>query len=149
PARGGKPPLLVSAATERGADGNYGALRLWDVGTGKLLAQRNDLPARKIQPGLAVWHTGPGPTQVRVAVAWPEEDDAKPCALRLWGPGPGDNPRRSWGADRLTRTVALLGQGRQGVSVLTGGYEAPAGRLGAWRLSADPDAAADFSAPVT
>jgi WD40 repeat protein len=149
PARKDKPPLLVSAATERDGERRYGGLRLWDAAAGKLLAERNDLPARVTRPGLAAWHTGPGPTQVRVAVAWPEADDKKPCALRLWAPGPGDDPRQGWEADRLTRTVALLGERGGAADLLAGGYEAPFGRLGAWRLSADRSAEARFSAPVT
>src|SRR5438093_781279 len=78
PAAKGKPPLLVSAATERDGARRFGGLRLWDAAAGKALAERTDLPAKAARPGLAVWHTGPGATEVRVAVAWPEEDATGP-----------------------------------------------------------------------
>src|SRR6516164_1717574 len=90
PGQQGKPPLLVSAATERDGDRRFGGLRLWDVaGGGPSLAERTDLPAREARPGLAVWHTGPGQAQVRVAVAWREEAAAGESYLRLWDPDAG------------------------------------------------------------
>src|SRR5438105_11628108 len=57
PSSKGKPPLLVSAATEREGIRRFGGLRVWDVAAGKVLAERTDLPARATRPGLAVWHT--------------------------------------------------------------------------------------------
>ena len=90
PARPNKPALLASTATERDGANRYGGLRLWNVETGKLLAERHDLPAvLEPPPGLVVWHTGPKPEQVRVAVAWPEEDRRKKVSLRVWNPAPG------------------------------------------------------------
>ncbi len=143
PAAAGKPPLLVSAATERDGGREFGGLRLWDVAAGKSLAERDDLPALKTRPGLAVWHTGPGATAVRVVVAWPDAEDATPGSLQLWDPAPGADPMQKWKADGFPVTAALLG--RDGGRVLTGG-SSPAGRRGrlqAWDFSPDRDTRAD------
>jgi WD40 repeat protein len=155
PASKGKPPLLVSAATERDGTRRFGGLRLWDVATGKVVAECPDLPAMVarpglgIRPGLAVWNTGPEMSQVRVAVAWPEEDDKKPSYLRLWDTSPGVDPLRGWEDDRFTQTVALLGQ-NDGATLLTGGYasRSRSGRLRVWHLSAGPKIRAEWGAEV-
>ena len=145
PGQQGKPPLLVSAATERDGDRRFGGLRLWDVaGGGPSLAERTDLPAREARPGLAVWHTGPGPAQVRVAVAWREEAAAGESYLRLWDPDAG--ARQEWEADPFTQTAALVPQD-DGARVLTGGLGPNSdGRLRVWRFSADRKARAVFGA---
>jgi WD40 repeat protein len=147
PASNGKPLLLVSAASERSGARHFGGLRLWDVTAGKVLAERTDLPATADRPGLAVWHSGPETTQVRVAVAWPEEDAAKPSYLRVWDTHPGAEALQGWEDDRSTRTVALLGQDN-GVNLLTGGFTAEFGRLRVWQLSADRKIRSQWGAEV-
>src|SRR5207302_2886297 len=87
PTRPDKPPLLVSAALEKKDGKPAGVLRLWDAAAGKELARRDGLPGSPERIGLAVWHTGPQPRQVRVAVSWPEKQTAeKPVegTFRLW-----------------------------------------------------------------
>jgi WD40 repeat protein len=145
PASKGKPPLLVSAAKERRGGRQFAGLRLWDVESGQALAARTDLPATADRPGLAIWHTGSGSTQIRVAVAWPEEDSQQ-TYFRLWDTEAG--PLQGWQANRFTRTVALLGQ-EGGTSVLTGGLGPDnAGRLRVWQLSPDRQTLARFGAEV-
>jgi WD40 repeat protein len=150
------PPLLISAATERDGAKRFGGLRLWNVAAGTLLAERNDLPAKVTRPGLAGWRTGPGPNQVRVAVAWPEarpktetpaERLKNPDYLYLWDPASADKPIRYWQADYFTQTAALIGHDA-GAKVLTGGF-AGAGRLVAWQFSADQDVRVDLAAGAT
>jgi WD40 repeat protein len=139
PAAAGKPPLLVSAAVEREGGKVFGGMRLWDVASGKSLADCEDLPPRKTRPGLAVWRAGEGAAAVRVAVAWPEAGNAGPDYLRLWDAAAGAAPRK-WNADRFTMTAALLRQDG-GAKVLTGGLDpANHGRLRAWSFGADQDA---------
>ncbi len=146
PARDGKPPLLVSAATERDGARRFGGLRLWDVAAGRSLAERNDLPAKDEPAGLAVWHTGPGATEVRVAVAWREAGRAKESYFRLWSPAAG--ALQEWEGDPYTQTAALLGQEDGAATVLTGGLGENGGRLLRWRLSADRKAGADFGPSI-
>ncbi len=134
PSAPGKPPLLVSAATNLNVKQPSCSLCLWDVVGGKRLAERLDMPRKVARPGLAVWHTGPGLLQVRVAVAWPEESDKK-SYLRLWDPSPNADPLQRWKADDFTRTAVLAG--RDGV--LVGGIGPSAGRLTLWHFSADRD----------
>jgi WD40 repeat protein len=152
PASKGKPPLLVSAATERTLDPDshkewrFGGVRLWDVATGKMVGRgRSDLPATEIPPGLAVWHTGPGIDQVRVALAWQEEAGKKP-SLYVWDPG-YENSLYGFRADPRTATGAWLGS-EGGAHIVTGGL-GPPGRLQVWRLSGkqEPTAADLFQVP--
>jgi WD40 repeat protein len=148
PARQGKAPLLVSAASERDGEHHFGGLRLWDAAAGKLLAERTDLPAKPGRPGLAVWQTGPAATQVRVAVAWPEENN-KQSYFRLWDAGPNAEPLQVWKENRFTRTAVLLGEDG-GASVLTAGLGPDdAGRLRIWRLSADRQTIARFGTEIS
>ena len=107
-------PVIVAAAREWAADGKrVGAVRVFDVTTGKEVAARADLPVTAVFPGLAVWPAGKG---VRVAVAWPNPGTAagkllvwdtttnqsqtfddgafnRALALRL---GPDGSPRELW-----------------------------------------------------
>src|SRR5262245_5968327 len=145
PATKGKPPLLVSAASERDGGRRFGGLRLWDAATGKLLAARTNLPGNATRPGLAIWHTGREATQVRVAVAWPEEDTAKEGSLRLWDPDA--DSLRAWENDRFGRTAVLLGLAG-GADVLAGGFGPDAGRLRVWHFSADRPTRVSLGAEV-
>src|SRR5581483_1799988 len=99
------------------------------------------------RPGLAVWHTGAGATDVRVAVAWPEGDAGKPGRLRLWDASAA-NRLQGWDGDLFLQTAALLGQDG-GASVLTGGFGGGSGRLGVWSVSADREASGSFEARAT
>jgi WD40 repeat protein len=139
PARSGKPPLLVSTANERAGAKTYGAVRLWDAESGKLLAQRNDLPTRvEPPPGLVVWHSGNRPTEVRVAIAWPMDDDLKPVSLRIWKPDlAATEPMDTETADLFARPLALLEKDGKAI-VLVGGLGPDQGRLRMWRLGAEP-----------
>jgi len=75
PDRAGKSPMLVATARERD---DLGTVRLWDIIQGKSVDGFGGLPNPMTRPGLAAWHTGAGPRQVRVAIAW---GDGK---LRVW-----------------------------------------------------------------
>jgi WD40 repeat protein len=136
--RQGKPPLLVSAATEREGNRRFGGLRLWDITAGMSLAERNDLPTTATRPGLAIWHTGAKPDEVRVAVAWPEEDPKKQSYFRLWDPSIRGDNLSGWECDPYTMTTALLRQG-DGVEVLMGGLGRSSGRLRTWHFGPDRD----------
>src|SRR5439155_451301 len=73
----GRPPALVSAGRDwvEKKQGYTGAVRLWDLTRDAAkdtpVAEFAALPdpVSKL-PGLAAWRTGPGPKQVRVALAW-------------------------------------------------------------------------------
>jgi WD40 repeat protein len=144
PQRKGKPPLLVSAATERDGARRFGGLRIWNINTGKSLASRTDLPARAVPPGLAVWHTGAEPTQLRAAVAWPEENPKDDPLFRLWSPS-ADRPLQAWTADRFTQTAALLSPDG---NVLVGGFGPTGGRLRTWKFGPETPAAPEVSTVV-
>ncbi len=138
-----KSPILASTATEREGARRYGGLRLWDVMSGKQLAELTDLPARpEPPPGLVAWHTGPKPEDVRVAVAWPADKDADKVSLRIWDPSaPAAKRISAYEADRFSRPLALLGT--QGTPrLLIGGLKSEAGqpeqgRLQIWALGSD------------
>jgi WD40 repeat protein len=101
----GQPPLLVSAAAEVIDGKEVGTVRLWNVESDEPavsavtdLQIREDVLQAMWRPGLAVWRTGDGPKQVRVAIVWNDE------YLRLWNAeqaGPwrtkivGANPKRT------------------------------------------------------
>src|SRR5581483_1718402 len=83
-------PVLVAASLEWVAkDRQVGAVRVFDVTTGKELDARTDLPAAEVFPGLAAWPAGQG---VRVAVAWPNRATERgklpdPGELLVWDVG--------------------------------------------------------------
>jgi WD40 repeat protein len=147
-----KAPVLVSAATEYDGDRDVGGLRLWDVAAGKPftdtpLAKYTGLPVEKdARPGLAIWHTGPGAKQIRVAVAW-REKNPEHSYIRLWDPST-DAPPGQVKADTRTRTAVLLSQGPE-PSVLTGGLGPDGeGRLGAWQFNSERPGEVSYSTPV-
>ena len=94
-----------------------------------MLAEHNkNLPVIPGQPGLAVWRTGPGPLQIRVAVTWPVQQPRKlPLTndvLYVWEVDKGRLPARE--SDPFTQTVQRLTQDGK---ILTGGFEVkPGGR---------------------
>jgi WD40 repeat protein len=112
----GAPPVLVSGGREWDMDKReyYGAVRVWDVTTGNLLATS---PVALPDPvarltGLAVRRIGPGARQLLVAIAW---GDGK---LRLWDLT--TNTLREAADGRMNDTIAFLpGQPK----LLTGSYE--------------------------
>ncbi len=81
PAYDGKPPLLVSTGYKEEADESkdVGQVRVWDVSTGKSVADRTVQPKNpSLRPGLAVRHTGKELDQVVVALAWFDK------VIRFW-----------------------------------------------------------------
>src|SRR5207248_1846538 len=74
PSRNGKSPLLVSAAVEPMGKPNEfeGQVRLWDVTKDEpLLAKKTIDTKNPLETvGLTAWHTGAGPKDVAVALAW-------------------------------------------------------------------------------
>jgi WD40 repeat protein len=146
PERPGKPPLLVSAAVERGRGTPSGSVRLWDVEKGgEALAVLEKLPARPEGPGLAVWHTGDGNKDVRVAIAWPETDpDAKEGDLRLWDAAvEGKGRLQAWASGPWNTTAAFLGFEGDEPRVLAGSVrkfgDTVTGGLRVLRFSRDRD----------
>lgn len=68
-----KAPQLISAARDWDKDQNQfvGEAKLWTLeGSGAELAAVSGLPSKDLRPGIAAWHTGAEPKQVRVALAW-------------------------------------------------------------------------------
>jgi WD40 repeat protein len=88
PTRPGKSPVLASVGQERDGLGHAGTVRLWDIKKGPDAVQIGVLPKLPdpdaTRPGVAVWHTGDQPKQVRVALSWPVKDTNKPGTLYLW-----------------------------------------------------------------
>jgi WD40 repeat protein len=148
PARADKPTLLASTANEREGARTHGDVRLWNVDTGKVLAERSDLPSRvEPPPGLTVWHTGNRPEEVRVAVGWPEENDKEKVQLRIWKPELRTNESmETIPADRYTRPLAMLEQSGT-TRLLAGGLGTKQGVLKAWEIDkkAPPDTVAEFA----
>jgi WD40 repeat protein len=114
----GAPARLVSAARERES---VGAVRVWDVEQGKELRGLGNLPDPRAHPGLTAWSSGPGPAQIRVAIAWGDG------SFRLWDL---DNNRLARADDgRFNTTLVGLG----GARLLTGSLRRPQGRLTSWQ----------------
>jgi WD40 repeat protein len=147
----GKPAILASTALEvdpADAKKRVGVIRVWNVETGKELDWGGDQPTRWIFPGLAVWHTGPNPKDVRVAYAW---GDGK---LRAWDLGNGffDPPDglddSAWdSADQLNQNNTLIkvpGKDR----IFTGSYDGKQGRIREWDATSGRSPKADNQALV-
>jgi WD40 repeat protein len=135
PAFAGKPAILASTALEvdpTDVKKRVGVIRVWNVETGKELAAGGAQPTRWIFPGVAVWHTGPKPKDVRVAYAW---GDGK---LRVWDLGKGFWDRQDglddgkWDErDQLNQNLTLAkapGKDR----IFTGSYDGKQGQIRAW-----------------
>lgn len=155
PGREGKPPLLVSAAQEYDERDrkDYGVLALWDVTSAR---DQNPLvrrwvgigvpPGPVVTPGLAPWHTGPGLTDLRVAIAWRGD------RLRVWDVAHGEDGL--WSAADGADNDTVIGLGKPG-SLLTGSHADGFGRLQFWageeapssdgepRIALPPDAETD------
>lgn len=123
PRQDGKPPLLVSAAQEWDGKQLIGSLRLWDVAAGKQVARTpQPLPnPGGIAPGLALRHTGAGPRQAQVSIAWMDG------TFRVWDVAQ-DELAAVPAEGRNNRTAAYLGDPRL---VLTG----QTGRLRVWNVT--------------
>lgn len=81
PVATGKTAVLVSAGQEWDAGKNVftASVRAWDVAkTGYLGGVM--LPDVTMRPGIAPWHSGKGPKQLRVGIAWGDKTEA----LRVW-----------------------------------------------------------------
>lgn len=129
----GKAPVLVSAAKEWDEEQSkdVGAVRIWDVDAGKELADGiwglPDPEKPTIRPGLAVWHTGKGPKQLRVALAWEDQ------WLRLWEVDRANE--RLWklqeGGKNNNTAAYLSNQGK----LLTSSFRADSGQMHVWDVS--------------
>ncbi|HEX3728042.1 MAG TPA: WD40 repeat domain-containing protein, partial [Pirellulales bacterium] len=82
PPRVNKPAMLVSAGRERaaGAQGFSGAVRAWNVERAQQIGSVALPDVAGLRPSVAAWHTGPGPLQLRVAIAWGDANHM----LRVW-----------------------------------------------------------------
>ncbi len=82
PAYAGKPLVVVSAGRERseGKAPFAGAVRAWDAASAEYLGGVMLPDVGDMRPGIAAWHTGASPKQVRVAVAWGDNVES----LRIW-----------------------------------------------------------------
>jgi WD40 repeat protein len=141
----GKPPLLVSTAHE--LDANHveaGTLRLWDVAKGELLETAGGQPSRLTHPGLALWHTGDGRKQVRVACAW---GDGK---LRLWDVGSNDLWTEDDGEDHeRNHNITLAHLPGPGLArLVTGSFQKWNGRLQFWNVPPGEGPQPDRHGPV-
>ncbi|QDV33987.1 WD40 repeat domain-containing protein [Tautonia plasticadhaerens] len=124
----GGPPALVSVAREGDPGGDLGALRLWDLGSGEELASVAVDPLNI--PALAAWRSGPGPRQVRAALA---SDDG---TLRIWDPGAAPDRLVAVADGRFNRAVSRDDRADR---LVTGSFDAAtnSGRLRTWSLGAD------------
>jgi WD40 repeat protein len=145
PTHPGKPPLLISAGRERaeksGADG--GVVRLWDVAKGAELGKLANLPLGSVRPGLAAWHTGPQTKQLRVAIAWYDDQ------LRVWDVERGAaQPWAASDAKYNNNVVYVPDRGK----LLTGGLswtpQLRSGRLQLWDVAAGQAPRADTQGTV-
>jgi WD40 repeat protein len=120
----GHPLLLVSAANEWDfKEGRFtGGLRLWDVGRGETLAElRRRLDPKWLEsylPSLAVWRTGPGAAEVRVAVAYGDQ------RLREW-----DAARDGLAVQERPDAVFSVALAAPRGELLVGSFRQPDGRL--------------------
>ena len=144
PTRPDKPPLLVSAAHDRDRNGE---VRLWDVTAQQTLRTHGDLPGPvkfKTRPAIAVWHTGAGPTQVRVAIAWWAGEFGKDQGILHCWDAATNEPFHTVTDGAVNDTLVLL----PGASELLSGSvrlpiagrraEAPEGQLSVWRIDQGP-----------
>ncbi|MCI0461678.1 MAG: WD40 repeat domain-containing protein [Gemmataceae bacterium] len=140
PKRQGKVPLLISAA--RGWDPNTGKdtgeVLVWDLKAEKPRATLLDLPRQtdRPRPVLAAWHTGDGPNQLRVAIAWGDERTVggkdRRGLLRLWDLERAGEPPAIADEGRDNSALALLpGSNR----LLTGSFDVNVGRLQFWDVT--------------
>lgn len=128
PTAGGGPPMLVSVAREGDPDEDLGALRLWDLGSGEEVASVAVEPLNI--PSLAAWRSGPGPRQVRAALA---TDDG---TLRIWDPSEAPGRLLALPDGRFNRPVCWDDETAR---LVTGSFD-PAtnsGQLRTWSLGAD------------
>lgn len=128
-AEAGQVPRLVAAGREMlgGVQAPVGTVRLWDVEKAEALAAHTELPdplQTETRPGLAAWATGPGPRDVRVALA------AGDGSLRVWDAAAGTLLRAPDGEKRQNKGVVL----RSGPDGLwTSSYRAGRAHLQSWQ----------------
>src|SRR5262249_22047314 len=133
PAQRGKPLFLASAGRDWDRNNKQwkASVRLWDVHRLSQVSQTQfDLPPKrlKIPPGLAIWHTGTGPRDARIAIAW--EDGV----LRIWNASRSDQlwQERANNGSNNNNSVAHIA--KTGL-LLTGRFFNRDGRLEAWDIS--------------
>ncbi len=128
PQQAGKPPVLVSAAEEYIKGDFAGAVRVWNLEQPeKSISALGGLPSPQgRRPGLSVWHSGPNPDDVRVAIAWGDNNREKQTGtFRVW-----DAAQKTWSV-RDTNPHALTVAAVPERNVL---LTAVAGDIGAWPL---------------
>jgi WD40 repeat protein len=121
----GRSPTLLSAARERD---DLGVVRLWDVEkAGPLdraeIALDPKLSSPQTPPGLSSWRTGPGPAQIRVAIAWRDGQ------FRLWDVEHDGGRPATIPDGRFNSTVAPFAPSWP----LTGSLRGGQGRLTLWQ----------------
>jgi WD40 repeat protein len=117
-------PVLVTAGIEWNAKGEYfGAIRVFDVESGKERASRADLPNSVVPPTLAAFATGPGNKGLRVVVAW-DADDGKRGKLLVWDDPGAPGAKTAWHDDGKFNSTLAVRWGKTGAveELVTGGY---------------------------
>lgn len=125
PAREGKPPILVSAAREWDGKKYAGAIRVWNAVDGKEIDNIGQQSSEATRPGLAVWHTGNGLKDVRVAFAWSDGQ------ISLWDVGQDQFWKKEDGKYNIALAY-LSGQGKLVSGCFTGREQGNLGRVRLW-----------------
>ncbi|HUG90281.1 MAG TPA: hypothetical protein VML55_05585 [Planctomycetaceae bacterium] len=145
PDQPGKPPLLISAAREESSGDPTGSVRVWNVETRQELARLDRAPVPEAgpparwtwkplpdpggwKPDLSAWHSGRQLNQLRVAIAWGDNDDpARPRQgrFRVWDVETG---RVSATAAVSPYVLTALATPTRERRVVTGAY----GQIGVW-----------------
>src|SRR5262249_12199762 len=116
-------PALVTAGIEWNEKGEYfGAVRVFDVATGKELAARTDLPSGTIPPGLAAHATGADRKGLRVVVNW---TTGKPEAgkLLVWDDPGAPGSKSEWLPEgAFNASLAVRVKAGAVAEVITGGF---------------------------
>src|SRR5262249_30690503 len=140
-----KPPILVSAA-EDNADPvtrqKSGDVRVWNVDNEQMLGALTTLPQRSARlrvPGLAAFHIGDRPNQVRVAIAWGDIHtnamEQKRGYLRVWDV---DRPPRNLLELEDGYQNTTLGQLPGATAVLSASFAMSQSQLKTWDVAAKP-----------
>jgi len=128
PHRAGKPPILVSAAEEYSKGDFQGAIRVWNLQQpNKSISALGGLPSPEgRRPGLSVWHTGENPQDVRVAIAWGDNNREKQTGtFRVW-----DAAQKTWSVRNTNPHALTVAAVPEKNALVT----AVAGDIGVWPL---------------
>ncbi len=130
PVVAGRSPELISTGQDWDAKARryVGSVRLWDTGALKYLDGLGMAsPGRR--PGLAIWRTGDGLRQIRVAIAWGDGE------LRIWDVEPGRMVRKQ-NDGKYNNTVAFLPSASR---LASGSFRGRNGRVRQWNIPAGGD----------